>query len=62
LGLRHQTTSSSRLRTGANGSGAFSFLSAQTGTYRFCVRSVRKTGYTYDPSQNVETCDTVVVE
>lgn len=31
------------------------------GTFTFCVSDVTKAGYTYDPSQNVETCDSIVV-
>lgn len=31
------------------------------GTFTFCVTDANKSGYTYDPTQNVETCDSVTV-
>jgi hypothetical protein len=55
------TVISGIIRTHSDGSGGFWFLSAQTGTYTFCVRTVRKPGWVYDPGQNAETCDSVIV-
>jgi hypothetical protein len=34
---------------------------ARSGTWTLCVTDIFKDGYTYDPSQNVETCDTIVI-
>jgi hypothetical protein len=39
----------------------FRTRSAQTGTYEICVRNVSKAAWTYDPSRNWETCDTIEV-
>jgi len=47
--------------TGATGAVRFRAKSTQTGTYQFCVTDVSKTGYTYDPAQNGETCDSITV-
>lgn len=35
--------------------------SRQTGAHSLCVTSVAKTGYIYDPSQNVKTCETLTI-
>jgi len=35
--------------------------SRQTGEYQFCVTNVGLSAYTYDPDQNVETCDTLAL-
>jgi hypothetical protein len=32
-----------------------------TGVYEVCVTDVALAGWTYDPSQNVETCETISV-
>ncbi len=37
------------------------FKSSLHGTFTFCVTNVTATGYSYDPTQNTETCDNVVV-
>jgi hypothetical protein len=39
----------------------FRVKSLQTGAFEFCVTDAVKDGYTYDPSQNGETCDTWAV-
>jgi PKD repeat protein len=45
----------------AQGWAVFKLRSPQTGVYRVCVGSITKSGWVYDPSQNVETCDTKTV-
>jgi len=39
----------------------FSTKSKLKGTYQFCVTQVRKDGYDYDPSANVETCHSLTI-
>jgi hypothetical protein len=34
---------------------------ARSGTWQLCVTDILKEGYTYDPSQNVETCDSITI-
>jgi len=46
--------------TGATGVASFDIRS-KAGTYKICVTDVAKTGWTYDPSQNVKTCETLAV-
>lgn len=55
---RHRTT---QVATNASGKAKVSFVSSLHGTFTFCVTDVTKTGYTYDPTQNVETCDSIIV-
>ena len=47
--------------TDANGKTRVSVVTSLHGTFTFCVTDVTKTGYTYDPTQNVETCDSIIV-
>ena len=47
--------------TNAGGKTSVSLKTSLHGSFTFCVTDVTKAGYTYDPSQNVETCDSVVV-
>ncbi len=46
--------------TGGTGVATFDIIS-KPGGYQICVTDVAKSGYTYDPNQNVETCDTITV-
>ena len=46
--------------TGANGNVTLvSSNKKNGGTWTFCVDDVTKSGWTYDASANVETCDTI---
>jgi hypothetical protein len=47
--------------TRAIGEAAFKVNGYQTGTFQLCVTNVVLAGFTYDPNQNVETCDTIAV-
>lgn len=47
--------------TAANGAALLKTVSTLQGVYKICVTNVTKSGYTYDPSQNVVTCKTVTV-
>ena len=46
--------------TNVNGQARFAGP-ARSGTWTLCVTDIFKDGYTYDQSQNVETCDTIVI-
>jgi len=47
--------------TNSRGQATIAFLTSLTGTYTFCVTSVVKYGWLYDPSQNAETCDSITI-
>jgi hypothetical protein len=47
--------------TDASGKMRVSVVTRLHGTFTFCVTDVTKTDYAYDPTQNVETCDSVIV-
>lgn len=47
--------------TDANGKTRVTLITSLHGTFSFCVTDVTKTGYTYDPAQNVETCDSIII-
>jgi hypothetical protein len=47
--------------TDVNGKTRVSVATSLHGTFTFCVTDVTKTGYAYDPTQNIETCDSIVV-
>lgn len=47
--------------TAQNGSARFGMRRQQTGVYQICVIGVGKPGYTYDPAQNLETCESLTV-
>jgi len=47
--------------TNTSGIASFRYTSKLRGTYEFCVTNVVKSGYIYDPAQNLETCDTITV-
>lgn len=47
--------------TNANGAALFRVRTRLTGSVQLCVTDVGKDGYTYDPGQNGETCDSVVL-
>ena len=49
------------LTTKGNGSGTYSLLSSQTGTYTFTVTNVTALTRSYDPSLNVESSDSITV-
>ena len=55
---QHRTT---QVSTNTSGKAKVSFVSSLHGTFTFCVTDVTKTGYIYDSSQNVETCDGVII-
>jgi hypothetical protein len=55
---RHRTVQGT---TDVNGKTRVSVLTSLRGTFTFCVTDVTKTDYTYDATQNVETCDSIVV-
>jgi PKD repeat protein len=55
-----QTSDRSKL-TDPKGQVVLSVTSQQTGLYKLCVLDLTKEGWTYDPSQNYKTCDTVQV-
>jgi hypothetical protein len=44
--------------TGGTGIASFS-VTSKAGAYQICVTNVTKSGWTYDPNQNVETCDSI---
>jgi hypothetical protein len=44
--------------TGTNGVTTFTYTGVK-GLYKVCVTNVTKTGWTYAPGQNAETCDQV---
>lgn len=47
--------------TNSAGTASVSFRTSQRGTYTFCVTNVSKTDWTYDPTQNAETCDSLTI-
>ena len=47
--------------TNRSGVATFRLTSRLTGTYQFCVTNVVKSGYVYDPAQNVITCSSITV-
>ena len=47
--------------TNAAGVARFMWKVVPFGTYQLCVLDVTKSGLAYDPSQNVETCDSITV-
>jgi hypothetical protein len=47
--------------TTTNGLAAFAMLSRQTGEHQICVTGLAKAGFTYEPDQNGETCDTLIL-
>jgi PKD repeat protein len=54
-------TGTSNLATGPDGVATFaSKATKKSGTFTFTVTGVSKSGYTYDPSQNAETNDSIV--
>ena len=55
------STQSKTAVTGLTGLAKFRANSTQHGEYELCVTNVVASGYTYDPGQNIETCETVVV-
>jgi len=55
------TTQSKTAVTELTGVAKFRLNSTQHGEYELCVTNVVASGYTYDPDQNIETCETVVV-
>lgn len=59
--LPDSSTESQQGVTSSNGVARFRLRARQTGTFEYCVTDVVKAGYTYDPSQNGETCETIVV-
>ncbi len=57
------TTGSVSGTTGANGTVSFQSASIKkAGTFTFTVNNVTKSGYTYNPSLNIETSDSVTVQ
>ena len=46
--------------TGATGRAMFLAASKMGGTWQVCVTDIVKAGFTYDPNQNSETCDSIV--
>ena len=46
----------------ATGKAKFQVESTLTGAYQVCVTDVTKAGWTYDPGQNVESCDSLTVQ
>jgi len=53
------TVSALSARTGAV---SLKVSSTQQGTYTLCVTDVTKAGYSYDPTTNVETCDSLTIQ
>jgi len=47
--------------TGGTGVATFDIIN-KPGDYQICVTDVTKTGWTYDPNQNVKTCETLTVQ
>jgi hypothetical protein len=47
--------------TNSRGTARPALKSTLHGTFTFCVTNVTATGYTYDATQNTETCDSIVV-
>jgi hypothetical protein len=56
---RHRIT---QVATNASGRAKVSFVSSLNGTFTFCVTDLTKLGYTYDPTQNFETCDSIIIQ
>jgi hypothetical protein len=50
-----------KARTGSTGRAVLDAKSDVGGLWQVCVTDVVKEGWVYDPSQNVETCDSVIV-
>lgn len=59
--LPNGSTRTRQATTSSWGLAWFWTWSLQSGTYQICVTDVTMDGYVYDPSQNVETCETLVV-
>ena len=59
--LPNGKTRSADRPTGPTGIAIFAGKTTFTGTWTFCVTDVVKEGYAYDPSQNVETCDSLTL-
>jgi hypothetical protein len=55
------STAAQEAPTSFRGIARYRVKSTQTGLYGFCVTDVVKAGYVYDPDQNGETCDELVV-
>jgi hypothetical protein len=55
-------TGTSSGATGADGKVTLSSpKTTKSGAITFCVSNVVASGYTYDPSMNIETCDSITV-
>jgi PKD repeat protein len=59
--LPNSSNQSQQALTNTSGVAQFSVQSTLTGIYKICVTNVAKTNWTYDPGQNIETCDTKTV-
>ncbi|MBD3192121.1 MAG: S8 family serine peptidase [Candidatus Heimdallarchaeota archaeon] len=61
LQLPDGSTATGSADTGADGSVTFTYEEGDSGTYTATVTNLAKTGYVYDPDQNVETSETLSV-
>jgi GTP-binding protein HflX len=59
--LPNGSLQSQQALTNTSGVAKFNVRSPLTGIYKICVTDVVKSGWVYDPDQNVETCDTLAV-
>jgi PKD repeat protein len=59
--LPDSSTVDQQAATNTRGLARFRIRSTQEGTFEICVTDVFKAGYSYDPEQNGETCDTLIV-
>jgi subtilisin family serine protease len=59
--LPNNTITAQSATTNTSGVATFRLISKLRGVYEICVTNVVKAGYVYDPAQNVETCDTIIV-
>jgi M6 family metalloprotease-like protein len=55
------TLKSQQFLTNSRGWARFTLGSRQTGSYEVCVSDVTKSGWMYDPDQNVQTCEMLVL-
>lgn len=61
LQLPGGSTTTGSADTGADGSVTFTYEEGDSGTYTATVTNLEKSGYVYDPDQNVETSETISV-
>ena len=56
------TTVDQQVQSSSKGAVSLKVSNTQKGTYKLCVTDVSKTGWVYDPTENVETCDALTIQ